>query len=187
MASPDKYVHETLAERISEMSGEYQFRLDLMDPLGKEINQKTGKTDMDEINDAFRALKKNGIGTGAFFESWNTKGEAGRNEIKTRLENSKKVGTPFNNIVVEDGLKRRLPTLWFFKDCNQAIRYFKHWRWDDYVDNRYITKKEKKQVPEEKFSHYPMCLEALFKDRRFRPRRNVMHINRQKKYFQGGR
>lgn len=185
LASPDKYVHETLAEKINELSGDKRFRLDLMDPLANEINQKTGKTDMAEINDAFRVLKKKGDGLGAYWEGWNTKGEAGRNEIKARLENSLRVGTPFNNIVIEDGIKRRLATLWFFNNCTQAIRYHKHWRWDNYVDNRYIVSKEKKQTFEEKNSHFPMCLEAVFKDRRFRPKTIKKSFRKTKQYFQG--
>jgi hypothetical protein len=159
-----------LCTTISDLSEDDRFSLNLVDALANKINTETGRTTIEEMNKYFHALKKEGS-TGGYWQAWNTKGDVGRDEIKTRLSNSLKVGHPFNNFVIEDGLKKRLPTIWFLKNVTEVSRHIKHWRFEEWKDNRQLVAKERKETFEQKHSHFCMCLEALFKDRRFRARR----------------
>jgi hypothetical protein len=141
---------------------------------------------MDVLN---RSLVTLGYGEQGIFNSWDTKGEKGRDDVRLRLKNAAKCKKPFNNIVTEDGVKTYLPTLWFLNDCQLSIKSARQWRWEEYVDIKSSQTKEAKNKPEQKWSHFNMVLEALFKNPsfRFNARRNTGQTSHKKRYYKGGR
>lgn len=169
--SPDRFVLERLCRKIAEKSGDDKFSHSLIDPLANVKNQDhegTKKTSIEIINKHFYRLKRDGMGTGGYWKPYNTKGEVGRDAIKERLLNSLKVGTPFNNIVVENGRKRRLPTIWFFNECRQAATSVRQWSMEQWASSRYLITKDKKEVPGQKWSHFCTAIEGLLKEKGFK-------------------
>ena len=138
------------------------------------------------LNDAFYKQKREGS-PGAYWEAWDTKGEKGRDEIRKRLKNSRRVGKPFNNTVVEKGKKIHLPTLWILNNCKQTSQSMRQWRWEQYTDKRTANVKGDKNTPEQKWSHFCMVAEAIFKDPRFRIYSHSRREERKNKRFQGAR
>ena len=110
--SPEQLTIKEIAKKTAELGGNYKFRLNKIDPLSK-ATKIDNITAQDDLNTAFRDLKKDGIGLGGHWESWDTKGERGRDVIRERLKNAKAVGRPFNNKVVKDGSN---PTLTYYMD-----------------------------------------------------------------------
>ena len=185
--SPDKWVTETICNRISEMSGDDKFRLNLIDPLANTINTNSGKRTIQEMNHYFLQLYKKGRGCLTTWQPFNTKGEVGQDEIKRRLQNAVRVERPFNNVVREDGLEKRLPTLWVFNNCREMAKSLKHWRRETWANSRQLATKDRKETPTQKHSHYCTALEGLLKERGFRAKRDIIPIKRQYTYFQGRR
>lgn len=191
--SPEKFTSIQISSYINRVCKDYKYTIDLVDPLIKQ-QKRGGKnsadesiTLLDELNDTFYDLKREGIGTGAYWETWDTKGEKGRDEIRKRLKNSRKVGKPFNNVVIENGRKIHLPTLWIVNDCKISAQSMRQWRWEQYLDKKTAAIKGDKNTPEQKWSHFNMVWEAIFKDPRFKiyktHKRQERGINR----FQGTR
>jgi phage terminase large subunit-like protein/DNA-directed RNA polymerase subunit RPC12/RpoP len=188
MPSPDKWVISRLCREMGRMSNHEKYVVNFIDPLANTPNQETGKTTVELMNEAFLQLKKDGLGTGGYWEPFNTKGEVGRDAIKERLANSLKVERPFNNKVTEDGKTRQLPTIWIFKDCRETARSLKQWRLESWASNRQLATRDRKEKHAEKWSHFCTALEGLLKDKRFRPRReSVKPAQREYRRFQGGR
>jgi len=188
--SPMKWVNLSIAQEMAYMSGKKQrFSVDLIDPLAAKIQTNSGISVVQDLNTAFQALRKTGDCTGANWESWDTKGLKGRDEIRKRCANSVKVGKPFNNEILKDGARMFLPTIWISNDCRETARSLKHWRYEDWAEARDVVSKDRKETPTEKYSHFCTALEAVFKDIRFRPRvilknpGGARHYN----YYQAGR
>jgi hypothetical protein len=183
--SPEKFTTREIARENAVMGKDYKFALNLIDPLS-EATQKDTVTVLDDINRVFHELKREGIGCGGYWHTWDTKGEKGRDEIRMRLKNAKKVGVPFNNKVVEDGREKRLPTLWVFDTARTSSQWMKQWRWEEWANARDRSIKDQKNVPQQKYSHLNMVYEAIFKHPAFRPR--ISHYNNERqapRYFQG--
>jgi len=175
--NPGDWTIDRMCEEIGRRSGMDTFACSLIDPLAKAPVQRKNseipeKNPLDMINSAFHKLKKDGICSGGYWQSYNTKGEAGRDEIIKRLHNSVKVGKPFNNKVVceKTGREKKLPTIWFSRKVKDCCTSIKHWRVETWASNRQLATKDKKQTPTEKYSHFCTALEGLFKDKRFRSR-----------------
>jgi len=187
--SPERMSIEDIAKEVALVGEDYKFRIELMDPLAKATQTlKAGKsvTPMEDFNDAMWKFKKEGIGVGGYFSSWDTKGEKGRDEIRTRLKNSKRVGTPYNNLVIEKGKKVYLPTLWILDSCKISAKYMRQWRWEEWANSKDAVTKEDKNKPEQKWSHFNMVYEAIFKKDAFKPRTNYREsFGRTPNYFQG--
>lgn len=193
--SPEKWVTRDLCERIADLSVMEKFKLCLIDPLANTPNPDTAKTTIQEMNKNFYRLKNTVDGfEGMYFKPWKSQGQEGRDAVKDRLANSLRVGKPFNNMVVEDGLKKRLPTIWFCIDpkesdvfnCRESVRALKHWAWETWKDSRHLVTKDQKQVPGERWSHFCTVLEGLLKDKRFRAHRDRRPRDRgAPMYFQG--
>jgi len=113
-------------------------------------------------------MKQAGLGEGGYWETWDTKGKTGQDRVRERLINSLICGRPFNNLQKKDGKEVRLPTLWFFNDCPQTIASVKNWRQETWVSKDQEMTKDAKDKPEQKWSHFNKCLEAVLKDVRFR-------------------
>ncbi len=187
--SPERMSIENIAKEVSLISEDYKFRVELIDPLSKASQKhKDGKsvTPLDEFNDAMWKWKKEGVGTGGYFSSWDTKGEKGRDEIRLRLKNAKRVGTPYNNLVIEKGKPVRLKTIWYLDSCKLAAKYARQWRWEEWANSKDAVTKEDKNKPEQKWSHFNMCAEALFKVAAFKAPKNLREsFGRRPNYFQG--
>ena len=154
----------------------------------KQSNTSTSVRE--DINRHFREFRKNDTYPGfqgGFFQSWDTKSTRGRDIIRQRLKWSRVVGVPFNNKITEDGLVRYVPTLWVLNNCKETAKSLKQWRYEEYGDRNATVNKDSNEKPTQKFSHFPMCLEAIFKDNRFKPPPKDFYRteNRTPRYFQG--
>jgi len=166
--SPERYTTREIAHELAIKSRDYKFRLSLVDPLS-QATKKDNVTIKDDLNTEFRRLKAEGIGTGGYWQSWDTKGEKGRDAIRERLKNSLEVKYPYNNKVIKDGKIIHLPTLWILSSCPLAAKFMRNWRWMEWADARSYMTKDAKNQPEQKWSHMNMVWEAIFKESSFRP------------------
>ena len=185
--SPDKWVDDRICEEMAARSNNDRFVCNLIDSLAAENNTNTGRTTIEEMNRKFYDLRKKGKSQRTVWESWNSKGTVGTDEIKKRLSNSLKVGKPFNNEVVEDGRKLRVPTLWIFNTCPLVAQSLKQWRVESWANSRQLATKDRKETRTQKFSHFCTAIECIFKDKRFRAKRLIAPMTRQYQYFQGAR
>jgi hypothetical protein len=173
--NPESYAtKEQMFHNISK-SGRYKYTVSLVDPLAKTNQVNSGKTTLQDMNDITNEFKREGYGTGGYWEPWDTKGSRGREEIRMRLKNAATVGEPFNNLVMEKDITgatraRRLPTLWILSNCTKTIEHMGKWRLQEHKDRDARATKEQKETPQEKWSHLCMCYEALFKNPAFRAR-----------------
>lgn len=177
--SPEKYVTVEIAREVASRSGDYRFKLNLMDALAAKRQPNTGTSALDDFNRHFKDLKLEGVGTGGKWESWDTKSTRGRDEIRRRLKNSLQAKVPFNNIREVDGRTVKLPTIWFFNRCKETTRSIKQWRLEEWSDSKSLVEKDRKEKPQQKFSHFCTAIEAIFKDKRFKA------SNGQGNYFTG--
>ena len=187
--SPLKFVNYIIAEGIASRSGSQHYIMNLIDPLARKIQTNTGISVVEDLNRIFHQLKKEDLCSGGYWEPFDTKGSKGTDEIRKRLQNSVRVGRPYNNEVVDDGRKVVLPTLWISRECKETARSLKHWSYEDWATSKVAVVKDKKEVKAQKFSHFCTALEGIFKDNRFKPRANRSHQpTRRPKYFRvGGR
>jgi len=166
--SPDKFTTFQIMEKYIYACQDYSFRLSLVDPLAT-ANKRDTVTDLDEINRVTRELKLQNIGTGGYWQPWDTRGDYGRDQIKVRLKNSRRVGRPFNNEIIEDGRPKRLPTLWIFRDgALEAAESMSKWSWEQWADQTSMTTKDDKNTPQQKWSHLNMVWECLAKNPYFK-------------------
>lgn len=185
--SPEKCTIKEISETIVAYSDNTKFRLNLIDPYAETV-KKNNISVMDDINREFKRLKKEGDGLGGHWQTWNTKGEKGRDVIRSRLKNSKLVERPFNNKrVTASGKTEYLPTIWILDNCKTSAKCMRSWRWEEWSDPKMLRKKEAKNTPEQKWSHINMVWEALFKHKSFRPRRAHYIQERNINYFDRGK
>ena len=185
--SPSTWVTSRLCEEIGMRSGFDKFVCNLIDPLANTINTNTGRTTIEEMNKHFHLMKMQGKCAGGYWEVFATKGEVGRDAIKERLQNSVKCLTPFNNMYIENGVEMFYPTIWLSRECQLTGNSLRHWRLETWVSNKQMTTKDKKETPSQKWSHFCTALEGLFKDSRFKPRRERTYQKRSQSRFQGRR
>lgn len=188
--SPEKLVTMEIAQHVAGKSGDYRFSLSLIDPLATKTQSNTGTSVVDDLNRLFHEYRHEGTCTGGYWEPWDTKSTRGRDEIRMRLKNSKRVGLPFNNVIKNDGMTECLPTLWILNNCKQSAKFMKQWRIEEYADSKSLVTKDAKDKPQQKYSHLNMVWEAIFKDLRFRPRKNSYNHTEKRdrsRYMQGRR
>ena len=94
---PERMITKTIANEMALLSGQLKYKLNLIDALASQNNPKTNTTTVDDLNDYFLGLKREGICTGAYWETWDTKGVRGREVIRERLNNAAECKRPFNN------------------------------------------------------------------------------------------
>jgi len=185
---PEKLITRKIANEIMHMSGDYKFLINLIDPLSSETQTNTGTSTLDDLNALFFEFKRNSLGTGGYWEPWDTKGVRGREVVRERLNNSKICGKPFSNEVEDRGLKRHLPTLWISNRCPETAKSIRQWRLESRIRSASNVNKDRSEKPAQKFSHYPTALEAVFKDIRLRPPKPTRrHYRPAPSYFQGAR
>lgn len=162
--SPENFVTLEIAREFALSGKDYKFTLDLIDPLAQKNQPNTGTTVVEDLNRAFHQYKKEGIGTGAYWQTWDTKSTRGRDKMRERLKNAALVGKPFNNVIVKNGQKLYLPTLWILDTCRMTARSMRNWRLEEWANNDINATKEMKETPQQKWSHFPMVYECLFKN-----------------------
>ena len=169
--SPEQMTTKEICAAFAQVGYGYKFAINRIDPESVVI-KKDGITVLDDINREFHKLKRDNLDHGGFWQTWNTKGEYGRMEIQKRLKNSLRVGKPFNNIVLEDGEKRYIPTIWIVAPGGRkAAEYMRRWRWEEWVDRSALTTKDDKNTVQQKWSHMNMVWEGILKEQGFRPPR----------------
>lgn len=165
---PEKYTTFQIMEQFVHSCQDYSFRLNLVDPLSEGTKVDLVSV-LDEMNRVSRELKRENVGTGGYWQPWDTKGEFGRDQIKLRLKNARKVGRPFNNQIVEGGRTVNLPTIWIFKDeAREAAESMQKWSWEQWADQTSITTKDDKNTPQQRWSHLNMVWECLHKHQAFK-------------------
>ena len=172
--SPEKFVTHEIAKKLAMKSGEYKYDFNLIDPLATKVQCNTGLSVVDDLNRMFNEMKREGLGTGGYWRGWDTKSQRGRDLIKERLKNSRLVGKPFSN--------NGLPTIWFLDNCKQVIQSMKSWRWEEYGNRELLVTKDEKDKPQQKWSHFPMTLEAILKESGFKPKPAYEEFKRQSAY-----
>lgn len=165
--SPEMKVTKEIVEEMACKSGpERRFLFNLIDPLATKTQSNTGTSVVDDINRIFLSLRREGVCTGGYWEPWDSKSTRGRDQIIQRLKNSIAVGKPFNNVISRNGKMEKLPTIWIFSKCRQFASSFKNWRWEEWAVGD--QNREDKNTAQQKWSHFPMTVEAVLKDVRFR-------------------
>ena len=155
--SPKDYKTSEIALEMAKMRGHYKFTLDVIDPLSSIVNNNTSTNTIQDLNKCFIELQKQGICEHAYFVPADTKGEVGILKLRERIKNSNIVKTPFNNQVIEMGIKKNLPTVWIFNNCVKIQNSIRNWRL-------------KKGVPGRgEYSHHCRGIEYILKDSLFRP------------------
>ncbi len=162
--SPENNVTLDIARNVAEMSEDYKFALDLVDPLAAKKQPNTGFSVVDDLNRIFLELRKEGHSTGAFWKTWDTKSTVGRDAVRMRLTNSKLCGVPFNNRHIVDDKEVYLPTLWIMDTCRNSIDFMMNWKKEEWMNRELAQMKDNKDTPQQKWSHFNMVWEAIFKD-----------------------
>lgn len=152
-----------IARVIATRSQDYRFELNLIDPLASKVQPNTGLSSLEDLNRIFSVFKKEGQGTGGWWQAWDTKSQKGRDEIRKRLQNASLCGRPFNNEVKQDGITRRLPTIWILNNCTETIKSLKNWRREEWEQRSARITKDEKETPQQRWSHFCTMLEGLLK------------------------
>ncbi len=162
--SPDRMVTLQIGKQVAMRSGDYTFKINLIDPLSAKKQVNTGLSALDDFNNIFREFRHEGIGTGGYWTTWDTKSSRGRDEIRKRLKNAKLCQRPFNNRVISpEGRESFLPTLWVCNTCPETIYSFRNWRWDEWASKEAQITKDEKNKPQERHSHFPITVECIMK------------------------
>ena len=169
--NPLKWVTLSIAQEIAKINNHQRFAINLIDPLANKVQTNTGTTVIEDLNQIFSKLRRQGEGQGGYWEPFDTKGLKGRDDIRERLKNSLLVEKPFSNRVLRDGREVWLPTMWVFDNCRETIKSLKHWRFGEWTQSVDVITKDRKEDPIQKHSHYCTALEGLLKDQRFRPKK----------------
>jgi len=166
---PERIITRLIASELSILSGDYYFKCNLIDPLSAETQTNTGTSTIEDLNNIFLELKREGVCTGGYWETWDTKGTRGREVIRARLKYARECKRPFNNKVQDQGITRYLPTLWVSNQCRECGKSLKQWRLRSRTRSASNVDKDRDETPAQKWSHYPTALEAIFKDKRLKP------------------
>jgi hypothetical protein len=161
--NPTRMMTYDIAHEIATMSGKYKFKADLIDPLASQTQVNTNLTTVEDLNRFFHQFRSDGYCSGGYWQSWDTKGTRGREELTARLINSSKVGRPFNNEVLVYGRKEQLPTIWFLDRCRKTIDSMRQWRYEEWGSRNSEQTHDEKETPQTKFSHFPITVECLLK------------------------
>jgi phage terminase large subunit-like protein len=161
--SPEKMITLEIMRVVSNRSKDYKFDLSLIDPLAGKIQPNTGLSSLEDINRISSEFKRQGIGTGGWWQPWDTKSQKGRDEIRKRLQNATMCGVPFNNEIKKEGITKRLPTIWVCDTCPQTVLSLKNWRREEWGDRSALMSKDEKEKPQQRWSHFCTMLEGLMK------------------------
>jgi len=178
--SPDRNVTSEIMREVAIRSGEHRFSTNLVDPLAEVQQANTGLTPLHDMNRAFSEYRKQRLCSGGFWETWDTKNERGYDIIKERLRNARICGRPFNNRVVKDGVERFLPTIWILDTCPITIQSFRNWRWEEWANKEMLQTKDEKNKRQDRYSHFPVTHECIFKHPAFGAKHKVGYVDHRK-------
>jgi hypothetical protein len=168
---PKAYNTFEIVKAIARKSEDYEYKVNLIDPLANTTQANSGYTTTDDINRYFKLLRETeGLGRKCYWEGWDTKNTIGRNAISMRFKNAVVCGKPFNNRVKEHGQTIYLPTLWICDTAPNFHNSVMNWRYGEYVTSNTKAVNDPKGVPMQKHSHDNMVLECLAKDYRLQTR-----------------
>lgn len=157
--SPHSHTLEQIAYLIARKSRQYRYLADLIDPRAQIKSINTSTSPVQELNRIFFKLKQEGICSGAYWRSFDTISDTGREEIRKRLKGSIQCGRPFNN---NEGA---IPTIWFFSTCRYTIESMKNWSYETWKNRDKLLEKDLKEKPQQKYSHFCTALEGAMKEK----------------------
>lgn len=161
---PNAYNTYEICMSVLRKSGDYNYTVNLIDPLANKKQANTLFSTTDDINRHCDDIRReDGLGMPSYWQAWDTKGTTGRNEISKRFKNAVRCGVPFNNQYKDKGVNKRLPTLWICDTCPQTHKSILNWRYGEYVQSTAKAVNDPKNYPQQKFSHDNMVLECLAK------------------------
>lgn len=177
-----------IAKAIARKSGDYEYKVNLIDPLANKKQPNTLFSATDDLNRHFNQIRQeDGFGTPCYWEGWNTKGTTGRDEVGKRFKNAVRCGKPFNNRYKEHGTTKYLPTLWIMNTCPKFNKSLIDWCYGEYVNVSTKAVNDPKSRPQPKNSHDNMVLEAFAKDHRLLHAKflfgNNSHFNKPQKMY----
>ena len=165
-----------ISQAIARRSGDYEYKVNLIDPLANKKQANTLFSTTDDLNRHFDIIRREqGVGSKSWWEGWDTKGTTGRQEVAKRFKNSAKCGKPFNNLVKSKGRMRRLPTIWVSHKCPKFNKSILNWTYGEYVTTHTKAVNDPKNVPMQKHSHDNMVLECIAKDFRMLHAAHIMN------------
>jgi len=161
--SPQRMITYDIARRMAELSGDYKYVVNMIDPNASNRQPNSSLTTVDDMNRYFSDFRKENLCTGGFWKTWDTHGNRGREELTKRFKNSIICGTPFNNIVNRHGFSEQLPTVWVFNNCRDTIEALKNWRLEGWANREMLSRNDPKEKPQNRWSHFPITIECLLK------------------------
>lgn len=162
---PYAYNTYEICKAIARKSGDYEFPLNLIDPLASKKQANSGTSVVEDMNRHFDEIRRTSrVGRPCFWQGWDTKDTKGRTEVYKRFKNSVTCGRPFNNRVKDKGVQSNLPTLWIMNSCPEFHKSIMNWRYGEYSTTATKMVNDLKTQPQQRFSHDNMVLECLAKD-----------------------
>lgn len=184
---PYSMATEEIARGIVRRSNDFYYLVNLIDPLANKKQANTLTSVTDDLNRMFYEMKnEEGLGTECYWQGWDTKDTKGRDQIRLRLKNATKVKRPFNNTLRENGVTKRVPTLWICDTCPKFDTSIRKWSYNEWQTVQTQAVNDPQSKPRQRYSHDNMVLECLAKDARllpyikpeFVPHRNVSTTGR---------
>ncbi len=157
--SPHSHTLEQIAFLIARKSKQYRYTADLIDPRAQIKSINTSTSPVQEMNKIFYKLKREGTCSGAYWRSFDTVSDTGREEVRKRLKGSLQCGRPLNNNA------GAIPTLWVFSTCRYTIESMKNWSYETWKNRDKLLEKDMKEKPQQKYSHFCTALEGALKER----------------------
>jgi len=157
--SPHSHTLEQIAYLIARKSKRYRYMADLIDPRAQIKSINTSTSPVQELNKIFYKFKREGICSGAYWRSFDTVSDTGREEVRKRLKGSLQCGRPFNNNA------GAIPTLWVLSTCRYTIESMKSWSYETWKNRDKLLEKDMKEKPQQKYSHFCTALEGALKEK----------------------
>jgi len=157
--SPHSHTLEQIAFLIARKSKRYRYTADLIDPRAQIKSINTSTSPVQELNRIFYKFRNDGICSGAYWRSFDTVSDTGREEVRKRLKGSLQCGRPFNN---NAGV---IPTIWIFSTCRYTIESMKNWSYETWKNRDKLLEKDMKEKPQQKYSHFCTALEGALKEK----------------------
>ena len=158
---PNAYSTYDISKAMVRKSLDYEYTVNLIDPLANAKQPNTLFSVTDDLNRYFNKMR-----TPALWEAWDTKGGKGRSEVAKRFKNAVRCGKPFNNVVRDKGMITRLPTLWICDTCPKFHQSLLNWKFREHMTIGTQMMNDQNPKGQGKFSHDCMVLEGLAKDHR---------------------
>jgi hypothetical protein len=180
--SPQNMVTYDIVREMARRN-EYSYALNLIDPLAAKSQANTGCSTVEDINGYLMDMRRNEeIHSFRSFETFDTKSQAGIDEIRMRLSNSLICKKPFCNKHAVNGREVRLPTLWILSHCRNTIESLSQWRKEEWASRDASLMKDAKDTAQVKWSHFPNAIEGIMKSPVFDVRRFNGFIQHDRKH-----